>query len=281
MSTRTPARPPVRPPARPRPAVRASSRPPAQPSTHPRIRARRVEVARTAGRRRLRRLNVVLGVVCVAVWGLVVLRSPLFDVDRVQVVGAGRTTEAEATSASGIRTGDPLVEADLAGAETAVAALPWVDEARVSRMWPGTVRIVVTERTPLATQAHTDGWAVLDATGRVLDVVAEAPDLVVLDGRSDVAPGARLREADRAVLRTLTRIPEGLRPDVGGAAAGPDGQQITLAGGDLVVLGDGSDLAAKLAAAEAVAADAGPEDGCRIDVRVPTAPVLTTDGSCA
>ncbi len=88
-------------------------------------------------------------------------------------------------------------------------------------------------------------------------------------------------EADRAVLRTLSRLPDGVRAEVGGAGSGPDGQQLTLAGGELVVLGDGSDLAAKLAAAEAVAADAGPEDGCRIDVRVPTAPVLTADGSCA
>ena len=47
------------------------------------------------------------------------------------------------------------------------------------------------------------------------------------------------------------------------------------------MLGDGTDLDAKLAAAEAVAADAEPDEGCRIDVRVPTAPVLTTGGSCA
>lgn len=268
-------------PVRPRPAVRAPSPPPAEPSTHPRIRARRVEVARTAGRRRLRRLNVLLAVVCAVVWGLVVLRSPLFDVDRVQVVGAGRTAEAEAAAASGIRTGDPLVGVDLAGAESALAALPWVEEARVSRLWPGTVRVVLTERTPLATQAHAGGWAVVDASGRVLEVVPEAPDLLVLEGLAEVAPGARLPEADRAVLRTLSRLPDGVRAEVGGAGSGPDGQQITLAGGELVVLGDGSDLAAKLAAAEAVAADAGPEDGCRIDVRVPTAPVLTADGSCA
>jgi hypothetical protein len=112
--------------------------------------------------------------------------------------------------------------------------------------------------------------------------VAEAPDLVVLDGRSEEAPGTRLAAADdRALLRTLTRLPDGIRSEVRGAGSGPDGQQITLAGGELVVLGDGADLAAKLAAAEAVAADAAPEDGCRIDVRVPTAPVLTADGSCA
>jgi hypothetical protein len=104
---------------------------------------------------------------------------------------------------------------------------------------------------------------------------------VVLDGRATAAPGGRIPEAERAVLRTLSRIPRAARAEVGGAAVGPDGQQITLAGGELVVLGDGSELDAKLAAAEAVAADAAPEDGCRIDVRVPTAPVLTADGSCA
>lgn len=273
MTTRTPVR--------PRAATRPPARPPVEPTPHPRIRARRVEVARTAGRRRLRRLNVLLAVICAVVWGLVVLQSPLLDVDRVRVVGAGETTAAEAVSASGIQPGDALAGADLAGAEDALAALPWVDEARVSRAWPGTIRIVLTEREPLAAQAHADGWAVVDATGRVLDVVTGAPDLLVLAGRADAAPGSDLAEPDRAVLRTLTRLPDRLRAEVAAAAAGADGQQIVLASGDLVVLGDGTDLDAKLAAAEAVAADAGPEDGCRIDVRVPTAPVLTMDGSCA
>jgi cell division protein FtsQ len=265
--------------------LRVRPRPPGRPAPdrlpHPRMRARRVEVARDAGRRRLRRVNVVLAVVCAVVWSLVVLRSPLLDVDRVQVVGAESTADADALAASGIDTGEPLVGVDLDGAEAALADLPWVDEARVSRLWPGTVRIVLTERTPLATQAHAGGWAVVDAQGRVLAVVAERPDLVLLDGHGDAAPGGRLSPAERSVLRTLIRLPDGVRAEVTGAAAGPDGQQVTLESGELVVLGDGSSLAAKLAAADAVAADAAPEDGCRIDVRVPTAPVLTMDGSCA
>lgn len=260
---------------------RQPSRPAPDRTPHPRMRARRVEVARDAGRRRLRRLNVVLALVCAVVWGLVVLRSPLVDVDRVQVTGATRTEPDVVAATSDIEAGDMMVGADLARAEEAVAALPWVDEVRATRMWPGTVRIVVTERDPLAVVAHPDGWAVVDAEGRVLDVVADQPGGLVVDDRTEAAPGGRVAPALRSLLRTLVRLPEGTASDVVSAASSEHGHQVTLATGEQIVLGDATDLDLKLTAARAVADDAGPEDGCRIDVRVPTAPVLTLDGSCA
>ena len=66
------------------------------------MRARRVEVARRAGRKRLRRVEVGLALVCAVVWTMVGLRSSLVDVDRVQVVGAEHTTveQVRATAAT-------------------------------------------------------------------------------------------------------------------------------------------------------------------------------------
>lgn len=249
---------------------------------HPRMRARRVEVARDVSRRRRRRLNAVLAVVCLVVWTLVGLRSPLLDVDRVQVSGAEHTSVDAIRAAAGIAPGEPMVGADLDGGTAAVAALPWTDEVRVARRWPGTVRVVVTERTPVAVVRTPGGWARLDAEGRVLDLSPARPDdLVALTGRRDAAPGDTLPAADREVVATVAALPDVLAPDVGEATRGGQGLVLTLGEGWTVVLGDGEELPAKAAAARAVRAAADPADGCTIDVRVPDAPVLTPGGDCA
>ncbi len=268
----------------PRPPVQQDRAPAAAPATrppHPRIRARRVAVARDVGRRRRRRLNVVLAVICLGVWTLVGLRSSLLDVDRVQVTGADRTAPDAVRAAAGIAPGEPMVGLDVDAGTDAVAALPWVDEVRISRMWPGTVRIVVTERTPLAAVRVDGGWARVDAQGRVLDVVAAPPDLLALAGRRPAGPGATLPAADREVLATLARIPDALAVQVAQARADDRGLVLDVGEGWTVVVGDDDDLGAKAAAARAVQAAADPADGCTIDVRVPSSPVLTPGGDCA
>lgn len=248
---------------------------------HPRIRARQVEVARRRGRRRLRVLTALLAVVCVAVWVGVLLRSPVLDVDRVQVHGAERTPDAALLDAAGIAPGDPMVGADLAAVGERVASLPWVDEVVVRRRWPGTVRIVVTEREPVAIVARSDGWAVVDGTGRVLALGGARPALPLIDGTTVVLPGERLERDQRDVAAVLAGLDGLLDDEVTGALAGDDGVEVDLGSGHRVVLGDADELDDKVASALAVREQADPADGCRIDVRVPSAPVLTSGGDCA
>lgn len=249
----------------------------------PRMRARRVEVTRSAGRRRMRRVKAVLAVICAVVWGLVALRSPLLDVDRVQVVGAERVDVAAVRAAARSTTpGTPMHEVDPGRAREGVAALPWVDEVRVTKLWPGTVRIVITERHEVAAVEHPDGWSLVDADGRVLVTIDDEPDLPALPGEREAAPGDRLGAEDRRALAVLGALPATLRSATDATATGPDGLELVLDDGFRAVLGDGGDLAAKARAVEAVRQHAGsPEDGCRIDVRVPTAPVLTSGRGCA
>lgn len=264
---------------RERPSSTATPSAPAAP--HPRIRARRVAVARDVGRRRRRRLNAVLGVLCAVVWTLVGLRSPLLDVDRIQVSGAERTPVAAVEAALGAGRGAPMVEVDAGAAAERVEALPWVAEARVQRLWPGTVRVVVEERRAVAVVAHPGGWATVDADGRILAVEPEQPaGLVSLAGRRDGAPGAVLDQADRRLLDAVGELPADVRDDVASLATGAGGIVAELVAGPCLVLGDATDLEAKVRAGGAVQEDTG-LDGGRIDVRVPAAPALTRDGRCA
>jgi len=264
--------------APPRPPT---ERPDVQGLPHPRMRERQIDVARAAGRKRLRRINVVLGAVCLLVWVAVVLRSPFLDVDRIEVSGASSTSEATVLAASGVDRGDAMVEVDLARVRARVSELPWVDDVVVSRTWPGTVRIGIEERRAVAAATHPDGWAVLDATGRVLAVSGSRPSLVRIDAAVSAVPGGSAPAEVAEVAEVVAGVPPVLADEMVSAAVGPDGVEVELRDGYVVVLGDASVVEDKVASAVAVRDHVEPEDGCRIDARVPRAPVLTAGGHCA
>jgi cell division protein FtsQ len=155
-------------------STRAESRPTRPSAVAPPPR-RRAPAPRDATHRR-RRLAVVVGVVTVlatVAWGVSV--SPLLDVDHVHLRGLHHLTAAEVERAGGIHPGDAMVWLDPSRAERAIEALPYVRQATVSREWPDTVRVTVHERRPVAWVDGASGKQVVDATGRVVETVAEPP----------------------------------------------------------------------------------------------------------
>lgn len=251
----------------------------------PRLHARWREVRRQDGRRRLRRLKlaVATSVVVGSAWGLA--RSPVLDVDQLQVLGADRTGFDAVLAASGITNGDAMAWLDLDGARVAVEALPWVDTAAIVRHWPARVSVSVIEREPVAVAVAGSGsLVVLDEDGRQLDVVTANgfERLPRVRGLAVSADGLALDDSAQPVL-ALTR----LLPDALGAAGVrllvDDGEVevslVATTGDDIVVrFGRPTELAAKVDALRAlvqsgILVDVPPPT--IVDVRVPSAPVLT------
>lgn len=260
------------------------------PPVDPRLRARRLEVRRREGRRRLRRLLAVAGALLagLAAWGLSV--SPLLDVDRVLVRGTVGERVVAVLEASGIRHGDTMATLDLGAAGSSVESVPWVDGATVRRSWPGTVVVEVTERQPLAALATADGaWALVDGDRRMVEVVAAGHDhgLPRIEGLAPPGePGAALGEAAAGAVELSQRLVDVL-PELG-----PGARLVSVA-----IAGDGSlsalldlpgapevrasfghpeRLQEKVASLVALAEglDAVPPEAS-LDLRVPEAPVLT------
>lgn len=244
----------------------------------PRIRERRIEVQRSQGRRRLRLLvtGLVVTLLTGATW--LSLRSPLLDVDRVTVRGAERTPPEWIAEATGIWTGQPLVEVDLEAAAVAVEGLPWVAAADVRRIWPSTVLVTVSERTPTAvTSSNAGEWAVLDGTGRVLEMVGEQPvGLLVLEGMGELPqPGAPVVQAEGA-LTVFAALSPSLAARTLTIAVVEDGQiELKLNPRGTVRLGSLDALDAKVRAAETVLASVDVRNLAVLDVRLPSSPVLT------
>ena len=134
----------------------------------------------------------------------------MFTVRSIVVRGNQQTTAEEIIALAGAKTGVDIFEADLGAMAQAVHRHPWVAKASVSRSFPSTLKIDITERRPLGLVAAGDLFAV-DDRGVLLPSENLRPitDLPVLTGLSvrkdDVGKplvGAGARELLQA-LRTL------------------------------------------------------------------------------
>jgi cell division protein FtsQ len=250
-----------------------------RPAIDPRIRQRRITVRREEGRRRLRLLVGVITVSGLVLGGWGATRSPLLDVDGIDVVGASRTPREDLVAASGIRFGQAMVDIDEEGAVDGVSSLPWVQSATVARRWPDSVVIEIVERAPVAAApAAGAGWAVVDATGQVLAVQASSPsDLLALDGIAPAgAPGSALGGSAAELLAVAAAVPADLRPRVSAVQTSDQGGvELRLNPVGTVRLGPPRQLDEKFRAALTVLGQVDTQSLSMLDVRIPESPVLT------
>lgn len=227
------------------------------------------DFARRRWRQRLRRLRpflyaaLAVAVVGTGIW--LVFFSTVVTVREVAVDGNTTLSAARVEKVARAPIGRPLARVDLAAIRARVETLPAVRSAEVSRSWPDTVAITVTERVPVALVDRGAGLQGVDEEGVLfgshprrpegLPLVQTAPDVksealaeaarVVVSLRSDIA--ARV---DRVEVETVDRI------------------LLRLSGGRTVMWGSAEDSAEK-AAVLAVLLE---QDAREIDVSVPGRP---------
>ncbi|MEY2453908.1 MAG: cell division protein FtsQ [Acidimicrobiaceae bacterium] len=249
----------------------------------PRLRARRIAVRRDEGRRRLHRLTA-LGVTAAAiVLAVGVTRSPVLDVDRVEVVGATHTTVDAVQRATGIRRHAPMTDVDLDRARHDVLALPWVNTVSITRSWPASVHVVITERSAVAVvTAGQAGFALVDGSGRVLELSATPPEgfMLLANVPEPGAPGSTIDASAGDALSVARSMPAELRLKVSTVVAEAGGVVLRLLAGGVVRLGPPSDLGVKLRDAVTMLTEVDTTDLCAIDVQVPGSPSLTRGESC-
>lgn len=248
---------------------------------HPRMRLRRIEVKRDAGRRRLKRVATALGVVVAGLAVVTLARSPLLDVDELRATGGEHTTASEVLAAAGIDRGDTMLTLDTGAAERRIEALPWVADATVGRRWPGVVEVEVRERTATAGVRITDTqWAEVDESGRVLALEDAAPEgmpaVKGVEGR--IAEGEPLPSVAADALTVLEAATEA----VPGAVVEVDVDlDVTLAYGTVVRFGSVDDLDDKIAALTTVLDRVELDCLATLDLRAPGSPALTRYAGCS
>lgn len=292
----------TRPPRPPRPARTART---AQDdgAPDPRMLRRRQQVQFQARRRRTKAVAAVLAAVALTLGVVLLTRSPALDVDRIVVGGADRVGRDTVIEASGVSTGDALVDLDRARIRERLMATPGIASARVDITWPDTVRIAVTEEQEFVVVSTPAGSVVVARGGRVLetadatpgataDTTADTTDdttgdtmpvLTVEGGPAvDLRPGSAVPPAVRDALVVLEQVPASLEEELARATMTADGSlTFALDDGGSVHFGPPEEVPAKLLAT-ATALGGRIDRACLdvLDVLEPTRPTISRRDGC-
>ncbi|MGH4015423.1 MAG: cell division protein FtsQ/DivIB [Pseudonocardiaceae bacterium] len=177
--------------------------------------------------------------------GWVLLGSSLVDARSVQVIGTRELSADDVQAVAAVPLGTPMLRLDTERIEASVAALPRVAAVQVSRTLGGTVRIAVTERTPIAVWPAPDGAHLVDASGTDFATVAQSPAGLPELRLARVGPGDG---ATMAALTVLRSVPDQLRAQVLSVGAdSPADVVLRLAQGRVVRWGGVADSTRKAA----------------------------------
>jgi cell division protein FtsQ len=129
-----------------------------------------------------------------------------FEVREVTISGAGQVTRQDVLDRLALQSGETLLSV---GATQLVGRLethPWIKQAKVSRAFPHTLEVTITERQPAAVLRTLSVNLLLDGEGTVLPSLAEAEDpglpvLLGIDPQGLLQRDAQLRQVAQAGIQ--------------------------------------------------------------------------------
>jgi cell division protein FtsQ len=260
-------------------AAHGRRRPPAD----RRITERRKAIIAARVRRRRRILGWALVVLALAAGVAYLIRTPLFGLSAVKVTGTQAVPQAEVLAASEVRLGEPYLGLDLAAIRARVAALPRVAAVEVTRDYPSSLHIAVTERPAVASVSTGALFWLVAADGTVLDSATARPPGLPYVASVPLPAGLRLGSRlppGNELANALTALggmdPKLERLVTGVNARSLDSLEFTLDDGTRVLYGLAVDQPAKDAAVLLVRRTLKGEgrEAQRIDVRNPSAPAV-------
>lgn len=215
-----------------------------------RLRKQRRAKQRSEGRWRPRWYTVAGSIALLVVFSLLILTSPILSIKRVEIEGNVYADPGVLADIVADLEGDPILTADLHGAEVRVEAIPWVRKARISMHLPTKVLIQVDERVPLAFVRSTDGFnRVIDRDGRVLDVIEGDPiDYTRIIGSAPtLVAGDFVPQPFLGAAQLINALPGDLAERLVSATVSPEGEiSLQFTPNLQVIFGAPADYQAKL-----------------------------------
>jgi cell division protein FtsQ len=240
-----------------------------------RRKALRAEVRRFTVRQRRRRITwigVAASLILLTIATVGAAYSPLFAVERVQVIGTQQLAAADVAAALSGQMGTPLAAIDESAVKAALVAFPLVESYTLEARPPHDLVVRIVERTPIGVLSSAAGYTVVDAAGVALSTTPDAPAGYPLLDVTGGVDGA----AFGAAGQTMRALPADLRAQVTGVSAStPDDVALTLGAANAQVVWGSADQSALKALVLQKLMAARPPDGVAVyDVSSPAAPVV-------
>lgn len=222
-------------------------------------------------------LMACVSMIACAAFGVGLMQTSLFAIERVSVTGTSHLTADTVSSQSGVKIGSSVAFVSTEKIIHRLKRNPWIESAVIRRQWPHEIRISVRERTAAAIAKSQTGWVVIAGDGTMLQSVEKVPEglPVVLDVGTHSGVGNKVADSDLDLLRVARALPDSLRPKVTQLQRQDKSMRLGLNNGVVVVLGDASLLGNKLMAAAAVLSQTDNTKIAVLDVQSPTMPIAT------
>ncbi|MFM9943427.1 MAG: cell division protein FtsQ/DivIB [Hyphomicrobiaceae bacterium] len=122
------------------------------------------------------------------------LRTAGFTINEIAVSGHKLALDSDIYAALKLETESSILGYDVVAARRRIEDIAWVAEAQVVRVFPDKLRVLVTERKPVALWRQGEQQALVDSTGRILARVAKGstPALPVIAGTGAPEAAAEL-----------------------------------------------------------------------------------------
>ncbi|MEV5502310.1 FtsQ-type POTRA domain-containing protein [Nonomuraea fuscirosea] len=173
------------------------------------------------------------GVVGTAAW--LVFLSPVLGVRSIEIVGNLTVPSERIKQQAGVPDLHPLATVNLADVESRVLAIRQLAGAKVDRVWPGTLKIEVVEREPVAAVQTGDKVAIVDGQGVVIEVKNAVPPMLPLLKVDRPAQGDPVMAA---ALKVVQSVPDEVAAKVRQVRAGTaEGVTLILSDGRTVLWG--------------------------------------------
>lgn len=229
-----------------------------------------MSVRRHSRRHKHRLLVALLILFVMALMAVVLLFSPMLSLKNIRVIrvvskSVAVSTEVPVSTAvikaeSGLVLGFPMIDINSAEVSTRLEKLPWIKNAVVEKVWPNTVKILITLAQPVVQIDTQTGWMLVSNSAKVLmrQPVAFSHVVRLLHSTANTtgtalsvdfpnySPGDYLPASYTQALLAASAVPDSLISDVQWIKPSGGGVLLSLKEGPTVVwLGAGTDLKTK------------------------------------
>jgi cell division protein FtsQ len=211
----------------------------------------------------------LLSVLTVLTLLYLVFFTSLLGVRSVEVEGARTVPTDQILAAAQVPDRQPMMLVDTDGVAERVMKLPGVESVDVSRSWPSTIEISLTERTPAGYFSKDGAVHLVDSSGLDYKQVQNKPEKLPELALPNVAPDDPVT---KSVMAVLAALPQGLKDQLATIRAQtPGGVELTLTNGKIVRWGSAADSDRKMRVLTVLLS----RDGKVYDVASPDLPTVS------